>query len=375
MPSFPFCPNPLCELHLREPPSDWFTHFGFYPTRTFGLVLRFRCRSCGRTFSSQTFSIDYFAKRTVDYPGLLDRHASSESLRALSRNLNLSCGTVQNRLDRLARQGIALHAHLRRFADPKEAVCVDGLVSYTVSRFFPSEITLSITSGSRFVLDASHATRRRSGTMTTSQRARAAELYPRVSFERGAVGRTFRDILDGIGEDRAARGGYPLILITDEKKEYQHPLFNNPLFRDQDEAHRLAHLRVHSELPRTFSNPLFASNYLDREIRKDQVNHRRETVCFSRNVANGMSRLMCYLVHHNYRKRYRIGGRADQDRVHGEAAGISHQRIEQALTEMFSRRAFLSRTRLTECQRRIWVKGYPTPLRSGPEYLPRYSSA
>lgn len=375
MPSFPFCPNPLCELHLSKPPPAWFAPFGSYPTRTFGLVPRFRCRSCGRTFSSQTFSVDYYAKRTVDYPGLLDRHASSESLRALSRNLKLSCGTVQNRLDRLARQGIALHAHLRRFSDPKEAVCIDGMVSFTVSRFFPSEITLSITSGSRFVLDASHATRRRSGTMTPSQRTRAEELYPRVSFERGAVGRTFRDILDGIGEDRAVRGGFPLVLITDEKKEYQHALFNNPLFRNQDEAHRVAHLRVHSELPRTFSNPLFASNYLDREIRKDQANHRRETVCFSRNVANGMSRLMCYLVHHNYRKRYRIGGRADQDRVHGEAAGIPRRRIEQALTEMFGRRAFLSRTCLTESQRRIWVKGYPTPLRMDVEYLPSYAAA
>jgi len=375
MPSFPFCPNPLCDLHLSEAPPDWYAHFGFYLTNTFGLVPRFRCRSCGKTFSTQSFSIDYFAKRKVDYPGLLDRHASSESLRALSRNLKLSCGTVQNRLDRLARQGIALHTRLRRFADPKEAVCIDGLISFAVSQFFPSEITLSITSSSRFILDASLATRRRSGTMTTYQKARAAELYPRVSFERGAVGRTFRDILDGISEDRAAREGFPLILITDEKKEYQLALSNNPLFRDQDEAHRTAHLRVHSELPRTFSNPLFASNYLDREIRKDQANHIRETACFSRNVSNEMSRLMCYLVHHNYRKRYRIGGRADQDQVHVEAAGISRRRIEEGLSEMFSRRAFLSRTRLTESQRRIWVKGYPTPLRSGPEYLPRYAAA
>ena len=375
MSSFPFCPNPLCDLHLSEPPPGWFTPFGFYLTRTFGVIPRFRCRSCGKTFSTQTFSIDYYTKRRVDYLGLLGRHASSESLRALSRNLGLSCGTVQNRLDRLTRQGIALHAYLRRFADPKEAVCVDGLVSFTVSQFFPSEITISIASGSRFVLDASHATRRRSGTMTASQRARAAELYPRVSFERGSVGRTFRDILDGIGEDRAVRGGFPLVLITDEKKEYQHVLSNNPLFRNQDVAHRVAHLRVHSELPRTYSNPLFASNYLDREIRKDQANHHRETVCFSRDVANGMSRLMCYLVHHNYCKKYRIRGRADQDQVHGEAAGIPRRMIEEGLEKMFSRRAFLSRTRLTESQRRIWVKGYTTPLKSGPEYLPRYAAA
>ena len=372
---FPFCPNPLCDLHLSKPPLGWFTPFGFYSTRTFGLVPRFRCRSCGKTFSTQSFSLDYYAKRTVNHQDLLRRHASSEGLRALSRNLGLSCGTVQNRLDRLARQGIALHALLRRFAAPGEAVCIDGMVSFDVSQFFPNEITLSITSDSRFVLDMSHATRRRSGTRTPSQKDRADELYPRVSFERGAIGRTFREILDGVGEDRGTRGGFPLVLITDEKREYQQALYRHPLFWGQDESHRVAHLRVHSELPRTYSNPLFPSNYLDREIRKDQANHHRETVCFSRNVSNGMSRLWCYLIHHNYLKRYRIGGRVKENWVHGEEAGIPRSKIVEGLAEMFSRRAFLSRTELSECQRRIWVKGYPTPLKSGPEYLPRYTAA
>ncbi|HSV57003.1 MAG TPA: hypothetical protein VLH39_07865, partial [Magnetospirillaceae bacterium] len=67
--------------------------------------------------------------------------------------------------------------------------------------------------------------------------------------------------------------------------------------------------------------------------------------------------------------------RVKEDWVHGEEAGIPRRMIEEGLTEMFSRRAFLSRTRLTESQRRIWVKGYPTSLKSGPEYLPRYAAA
>ena len=372
---YPFCPNPRCRLHLEHPGPRWFRTKGTYRTRAFGLVRRFRCRSCGKTFSSQTFSVDYFAKRRVDYFDLLDRHASSESLRALSRNLRLSCGTVQNRLDRLARQGIALHAHLRRFADPKESVCVDGLVSWDVSQFFPNEITISITSGSRFVLDVSHATRRRSGTRTTLQKERAAVLYPRVSFEQGAVGRTFRDILDGLAEDRAARGGFPLVLITDEKKEYQQAFVRHRLYLNQDETHRIVHRRIHSSLPRTFANPLFASNYLDREIRKDQANHRRETVCFSRNVSNGMSRLLCYLVHHNYRKRYRIDGKVSERRSHGEEAGIPKPAIENALERMVRRRAFLTRIRMPESQRCIWVKSFPTPLKAVPDYVPGYAYA
>ncbi|NLJ47397.1 MAG: hypothetical protein GX430_12685, partial [Treponema sp.] len=53
------------------------------------------------------------------------------------------------------------------------------------------------------------------------------------------MSRTFRDILDGLALDRADRGGFPLVLITDEKKEYRHTLYRHPLFRNQDEAHRV----------------------------------------------------------------------------------------------------------------------------------------
>lgn len=373
--SFRFCPNPLCKLHLRAPFPDWFVPVGFHPTKAFGPIPRFRCKICKKTFSTQTFSLDYYAKRIVDYRDLLSRHGSSESVRALSRNLGVSCGTVLNRFDRLSRQGIALHSHLRSFADPNEPVCVDGFVSFDVSQYFPNEITISTTSHSRFILDVSHATRKRSGTMTQRQKARAAILYPNVVFERAAIGRTFRDILDCLDADRGTRNGWPMILITDEKKEYRQELFKHPLFRNQDGQHRIVHLPIHSELPRTYRNPLFASNYIDREIRKDQANHHRESVCFTRNVSNGMSRLICYLVQHNYRKRFQIKGSVMNDGVHGVAAGIPRTHVEQELKRMFTERAFRTRVCLTNTLKRIWEKSYRTPLKEGAEYLPKYALA
>ena len=187
----PFCPNPLCQNHLVPQAPHWFVSDGFHPTKAFGAVPRFRCLNCRKTFSAQTFSVDYYAKKVLNYRDLLTRHSQSESLRGMSRALNVSCGTVSNRIDRLSRQALALHAKLRPFANPREPVCIDGLVSFDVSQFFPSEIPLSITSTSRFVLDLSHATRRRSGTMTRQQKKKAERLYPQVQFERAAVSRSF----------------------------------------------------------------------------------------------------------------------------------------------------------------------------------------
>ncbi len=369
----PFCPNPSCRNHFVAPRARGFPRVGAYQTRAFGRVQRFRCPACGRTFSSQTFSIDYWAKKIVDYRGLLARHASSESVRAIGRALGLSCCSVLNRFDRLARQAIALHASLRPLARNDESVCVDGFVSFDVSQYFPSEIAISVTARSRLVLDFSHATRRRSGTTTAAQRARSAELYPRMDFERGAVSRGFREVLVSLGRERPPARWRPLVLITDEKREYVDVLHRSPLWLGQDEERRIAHIRISSRLPRTWLNPLFPSNYIDREIRKDQANHHRETTCFSRNVSNAMARLCCYLVHHNYCKRYSAKAPGEDRRVHAEVAGIARELIDRSVEVMYNRRAFISRLSLPPTLERIWRKSHTTPLKPKADYLPAYA--
>src|SRR5512133_701330 len=318
----PFCPNPRCVNHIAPTTQVWYKPAGFHPTKAFGDVPRFRCLSCRRTFSTQTFSVDYYAKKVVNYRDLVGRQVGAMSLRATARTLHVSCGTVQNRIDRCCRNALALHARLRGAANRHEAVCVDGFVGFDVSQFFPNEITISVTNESLFFLDISHASRRRSGTMTKAQRARATELYAQAHLEKGAVSRTFRDVLDSLARERPPTPEHPLILITDEKRDYERVLQQHPLFREQDEEHRVAHLQINSKFPRTFQNPLFPSNYLDREIRKDQANHHRESTCFNRSVANGMSRLALYCVNHNYRKRYLIKAPVEDQRVHAEVAGI-----------------------------------------------------
>jgi len=369
----PFCPNSICQNHLDPQSSDWFLPAGFHHTKAFGPVPRFRCRSCGKSFSTQTFSIDYYAKRHVDYQDLLTRHANAESVRGMSRAFGLSCGTILNRIERLSRQAVAVHAGLRPEARNLEKVSADGFVSFDVSQYFPSEIAISITAASRFVLDFSHATRKRSGTMTEAQRKRAAEIYPKVAFEHGAISRGFQELLTSLHDEPRFWMPKFLLLITDEKKEYVGALERSALFKEQDEEHRVVHERVSSKLPRTYQNPLFPSNYLDREIRKDQANHHRETTCFNRNVANGMARLACYLVHHNYRKRFLIKARGGDERVHGEVAGIDRGRIDEALAAMFARRYFLSRIKLPATLAKIWKKAFMTPLKLRPEYLPKYA--
>ncbi len=192
----PFCPYKACALHYHPPKEKWWESDGHHDTKAFGQVPRFRCLACGRTFSTQTFSIDYYAKRKINYARFEQLLSSSVSVRALARAFDCSCGSILNRSDRLARQELAAHAHLRPRARRYESVCADGFVGFDRSQFFPNNITLSITSASRFVLSFTHATLRRSGSMRDDQKLRRTRLSKDFSFEPRALERSFSELLD-----------------------------------------------------------------------------------------------------------------------------------------------------------------------------------
>lgn len=371
----PFCPNPACVHHGIPRFAAWWARNGFHGTQAFGTVPRYRCRSCTRTFSRQTFRLDYYAKRLVDYPRL--HHAFSESMgiRALGRFFSLSPGSVQNRLDRLGRQTLGLHSILRKAVRRDGDVCVDGFQSFDLSQYFPNNYTISMSSRSLFALEMSHATLRRSGSMTRGQRLRRDEFDRRVSYEKKALERSFTEILDQVRLEYARSDGLPLVIVSDGHRAYSRAFGEHPLFKEQTHRRLCVHYAVSSKAARTRHNPLFASNYIDRQIRKDQAAHRRETACHCRNAANGSLRLWAYLGYHNYRKRFRINAWAGDERTHAEAAGIPRRSVQNGLAFAFERRFFRSRLRLSACDERAWLKKTPTPLKVGGEYVPAYAVA
>jgi transposase-like protein len=363
------CPN-----HCNPANADWWERFGYHRTAAFGEVTRFACRTCGKTFSTQTFLVNYWAKRLVDYADFHRVQAEGTSVRALSRHYHVSPAAIQNRFDRLGRQMIALHTTLCRAATAVEDVCVDGFQSFDVSQYFPNNITLATTRSTLFVLEATHATLRRSGAMTEEQHQRSTELKSILDFEECAIERSFTDILDRLARDRPPAPGRPLILVTDEKLEYTRAFRKHPLYHCQDGQHRFIQLQINSRAARTRDNPLFAANYIDRELRKDQAAHRRETACHCRNVANGMMRLWCYLGWHNYVKKHRIKAPATDTRTHARMAGIARSVIEASRIVAYHTRAFLSRIELSHCDMQAWLKLSRTPLKKGRDYLPHYAS-
>ena len=93
-----FCPNGDCTAHHQAPQGRWWVKWGTYSTAIGGEVQRYKCKVCGRGFSAQTFSLDYYAKRRVGYEPLCRAVSGCMGVRALGRLFQSV--TLLKRLDR-----------------------------------------------------------------------------------------------------------------------------------------------------------------------------------------------------------------------------------------------------------------------------------
>jgi transposase-like protein len=370
----PFCANPRCPHHLhdRADPYVDYVSWGSYRTAAFGQVPRFRCTGCGRTFSAQTFRVDYWLKRVYDYRDLTERLSSCSSIRAIGRAYHVAGKSIQNRVGRGARQALAFESRLSSTRRPDEDLVADGFESYCVSQFFPNNIHLLVGKRSQFVYESDHVTLRRKGRMTEAQKKRRERLdllfrpHPRgIERSFGRIGASLLSVLSDEGRPS-------LTLWTDEKKEYPRALSLAPCAAALLAEGRIAHRTVSSRAERTQANPLFSVNYLDRELRKDLHEHVRETACFGRNVNAQMERLTLYLFYHNYLKPHRSAG---PRLSHALVAGYDAGEIGRGLENLWETRAWHSHTELTESGEETWLRLRKTPLWNKPDYLPRHAAA
>ena len=367
------CPNRLCPNRFQPPDTRWYQKTGHYHTYAFGAVPRFKCKRCATGFSQQTFSLDYFAKRTLDYRYIYHQINAGAGIRNIARDLEVTPKAVTNRINRMGRNATLINQAIANSLGVGEDLVIDGLENFCVSQFFPDNATIVVGKDSQFVYECDYATVRRKGRMTVAQKHKRAELEAtRFKAKPTAVKRSFTRLLHAIDHRMGARK-LPLILYTDENSAYRRALWNTAHFRQILFSGRWRHHRTNSKEPRTRWNPLFSANYLDREIRKDMACHARQTVQVPRNVSNLMLRLNLYLFDHNVRKPYRINDPAKRVRRHAQEAGMQREAIARLARGFFTKRMFRQQGQwlspsATKTLHRQWV----TPLKRRPERLWKY---
>jgi hypothetical protein len=353
----PHCTNPACPFFYHQDPADssWRTDHGCYCTRAFGVVPRYRCRGCGRTFSQQSFKLDYYVKQPVDYIPLIKALVSTSGQGNISRFTALRYELIQNRFERLARFFLAVQARLRSALSVQEELVLDGFESFSRSQYFPNNINLIVGAATQFIYQIGFSQLRRKGAMSDHQKRRRQQLEvllgkaPPKAVEDSVV-RLVEDICKWL----AGKGFAATPLRTDEQ-----PAYVRALKRVAEAAQLLVHEQYCSRAPRTVGNRLFAVNYVDRQLRKDQVNHVRQTVQFARCPAAMMSRLTIYQGYHNYLMPRRVRSQREGDwSTRAEALGLGAGVIWAAIVKLWGKRIFYHHTDLWQEEQRTWLMGW-----------------
>ena len=370
-----FCPNPHCGHHFDESETyagHW-KHVGSYHTKVVGDVLRFKCLACNKGFSERTFSVDYYTKRIFDLREIHRAASQGESVSSIARHLEGSIESIQNRIERLSRNGLAMHEYLLADLKLSENLVADGFESFDRSQYFPNNINLLVGQDSQLLYGVTHTTIRRKGRMSKHQKRMREKLEQTYRAPKKGIQTSFTRLLELIPKlwdnDRKPQ----LRLWTDEHHAYPRSILHVPQLAQSRCDGSFVHSTWPSKAYRCISNPLFPVNYFDRELRKDIAAFRRESTCYTRNTANGLARLMLHLVYHNYQKPFRVGPGRKTEEVHAEMAGISAVRIAEQFETLYTARAFLSKQTLSDEGRKIWLKEAVTPLKVGTAYLPKYA--
>ena len=372
-PRYFFCPSPECPNHRLDLSDEkWFVRYGYHDTRAFGRVPRYRCRHCGKTFSDQTFLLNYWLKKKTDFDELGKAINSSSSANFVGRHHHFSADSMRIRHDRLARNALFLQAMFTAARSIEEPLVADGLESYVLNQFFPINLNILVGKHSQFVYYFTESHSRRKGRMTPEQQERSKHIYLDKSFEESKISVMFEKLLEYL-EGRCPR--QTITLHTDIYPMYEKAITRwNEAVETGGGGPEIIHLQTSSKEERTTRNPLFAVNYLDRLIRKDMPNHRRETICQARNDRNLLSRFAYYVVTHNFFKPFRIYSGAKQMKtLHADRVMERDERFDRWKDQLHEKRFFRSFVELPEYFEAVWFRRTPTPLKDGADPVPQFA--
>src|SRR6185295_16614544 len=174
-----------CPQHLRPDPHGLRRHGHYWAKCRPHPIPRFRCRVCRRTFSRQTFRMDFRDHRPDLNARLFQLLASGLGLRQSSRNLHLSLRCTELKFRKIARHLRRLNLNLRSKLPGSASFQLDEFETFEGRRNTrPLSIPMLIEKKTQFIVWAESATIRPRGTMTKARRAALAEDEARFGRRR-----------------------------------------------------------------------------------------------------------------------------------------------------------------------------------------------
>jgi len=253
-PSFCPCDTPEC----RTSSSFQYQRRGTFARACDGReVQRFQCMRCKHTFSTQTFRVDYRARRPALDRKVFGAFVSKVTQRQAARDFHCDRGLIARRLESFGKHCRAFHERLLHGRKASQSwsgrFLLDELETYEHNRRLkPLTVPVLVHKPSHCILHAVVGTLppRKPLSKANQRKLEQLELVEgkRHSESRAKVAECF-DVLRSI----CPTGGV-VAVDTDEKYSY-HSLLKRAF------GARLVHTRTNSKQPRTCWNPLFVVNH------------------------------------------------------------------------------------------------------------------
>jgi transposase-like protein len=291
----PRCPNQDCEQH-RAPTPRFFVRNGFYhPHCRREPVPRFRCRTCRRGFSVQTFRYDRGDRRPECNRPLFQLLTSGVGLRQSGRLLKLGIASVVQKLRKLARTCEHLQKNLCPELPPGRTFLLDEEETYEGASIRPLTLPVLIDRETWFVVATAVGPIRRLAAAGCERR----ERQRRDESARGTRPDQSRDCVRAVlGRLAELVPKGPLRLQTDEKSSYATLI--REVFGD-----RAIHETTAGSDPRTTRNPLFPINTTLAMSRDNNGRLRRKSWLVTKLAPYLQRQLLLFAVYRNYvRKRF-----------------------------------------------------------------------
>lgn len=356
-----FCPRQNCPEHHRTRPGYRFARHGSYPDRRRCRTPRYRCATCGSTFSRRAFSVRYYAKRPELILPVARGLIAGSAHRQLARSLGCAASSVTRLSSRLGRHCMLLlvHALEQLQGSVVEPVVVDHFETFEFSQDLPFGVATAVGVSTWFVYALEPAPHRRTGRISPFQRRRLESRPARPT--RGGYEGSMRRLLDR------------LLPLTAQGSVLQLRGDGEPAYESAVRAHaggRRIRLR---QFPNPERGPkgaprspgairrdraLFAVDALHGLLRHSQAAHHRETIAFGRRLNALMERLFLFAVWRNFIKG--LSERKPDPTTPAMRLGLAAK--PWSWSRALSRRQFPGRVRPTGSWQDLYRRAWTTPV-------------
>ena len=252
-------------------------------------VQRYRCKTCGKCFSSATFTSTYRQKRRRLNRLIEIDLASSTAQRRIAINHGCTRGTVARKLRFLAAEARRRQRALLRSRKPAKHVQWDELITFEHSRLKPLSVAVMMCRETRQILCFGVAAIPASGLMAK----RSREKYgPRPDRS----GRMRHQVLGAIAPHIAPGA----LIESDEHARYQAEIEEHlPTCTHLQYPSQRGSLTGQGELKRTGYDPLFGINHTLAMMRDNIKRLTRRTWCTTKLAECLEDQIAVYVHFHN----------------------------------------------------------------------------